>query len=140
MYYTIKQMAEMFGVTEHTLRFYTDKGLLSCTRDGGNRRVFDEESVNWMQGIQCLKGCGASLEDIQAYCRLCLAEGSEENLRARYAIIRKQREAAHQRVEEAKATAKYMDDKAAHYEAILAGLVPDDTNPKNWTAENRPKH
>ena len=133
-------MAEMFGVTEHTLRFYTDKGLLSCTRDGGNRRVFDEESVNWMQGIQCLKGCGASLEDIQAYCRLCLAEGSEENLRARYAIIRKQREAAHQRVEEAKATAKYMDDKAAHYEAILAGLVPDDTNPKNWTAENRPKH
>ena len=140
MYYTIKQMAEMFGVTEHTLRFYTDKGLLPCTRDSGNRRVFDEESVNWMQGIQCLKGCGASLEDIQAYCRLCLVEGSEENLWARYAIIRKQREAAHQRVEEAKATAKYMDDKAAHYEAILAGLVPDDTNPKNWTAENRPKH
>ena len=140
MYYTIKQMAEMFGVTEHTLRFYTDKGLLPCARDSGNRRAFDEESVNWMQGIQCLKGCGASLEDIQAYCRLCLAEGSEENLWARYAIIRKQREAAHQRVEEAKATAKYMDDKAAHYEAILAGLVPDDTNPKNWTAENRPKH
>ena len=140
MYYTIKQMAEMFGVTEHTLRFYTDKGLLPCARGSGNRRVFDEESVNWMQGIQCLKGCGASLEDIQAYCRLCLVEGSEENLRARYAIIRKQREAAHQRVEEAKATAKYMDDKAAHYEAILAGLVPDDTNPKNWTAENRPKH
>ena len=140
MNYTIKQMAEMFGVTEHTLRFYTDKGLLPCARDSGNRRVFDEESVNWMQGIQCLKGCGASLEDIQAYCRLCLAEGSEENLWARYAIIRKQREAAHQRVEEAKATAKYMDDKAAHYEAILAGLVPDDTNPKNWTAENRPKH
>ena len=140
MYYTIRQMAQMFGVTEHTLRFYTDQGLLPCTRDSGNRRVFDEESVNWMQGIQCLKGCGASLEDIQAYCRLCLVEGSEENLRARYAIIRKQREAAHQRVEDAKATAKYMDDKAAHYEAILAGLVPDDTNPKNWTAENRPKH
>ena len=140
MYYTIKQMAEMFGVTEHTLRFYTDKGLLPCARDSGNRWVFDEESVNWMQGIQCLKGCGASLEDIQAYCRLCLVEGSEENLWARYAIIRKQREAAHQRVEEAKATAKYMDDKAAHYEAILAWLAPDDTTPKNWTAENRPKH
>ena len=67
MYYTIRQMAELFGVTEHTLRFYTDKGLLPCTRDGGNRRVFNEESVNWMQGIQCLKGCGASIEDIQEY-------------------------------------------------------------------------
>ena len=138
MYYTIRQMAQMFGVTEHTLRFYTDQGLLPCTRDSGNRRVFDEESVNWMQGIVCLKGCGASIEDIREYCRLCLMEESEENLRARYAILRKQREEAYKRVEEAKATARYMDDKVAHYEAILAGLAPDDTNPKNWTAENYP--
>ena len=140
MYYTIKQMAQMFDVTEHTLRFYTDQGLLPCRRDSGNRRVFDEESVNWMQGIKCLKGCGASIEDIREYCRLCLLEESQENLRARYAIIRKQREEAYKRVEEAKATARYMDEKVAHYEAILAGQVPDDTNPKNWSAENRPKH
>ena len=140
MYYTIKQMAEMFDVTEYTLRFYTDKGLLPCERDSGNRRVFNEESINWMQGIICLKGCGASIGDIQEYCRLCLMEESEGNLRARYAIILKQREEAYKRVEEAKATAKYMDDKVAHYETILAGLAPDDTNPKNWTADNRPRH
>lgn len=54
--YTIKWMEELFGITEHTLRFYTDKGLLPCERDGGNRRIFNEESVNWMQGIKCLKG------------------------------------------------------------------------------------
>ena len=54
----------------------------------------------------------------------------------RLCIIRQ----AYKRVEEAKATAKYMDEKVAHYEAILAGLVPDDTNPNNWTPENRPKH
>ena len=30
---------ELFGVTEHTLRFYTDEGLLPCKRDGGNRRI-----------------------------------------------------------------------------------------------------
>jgi DNA-binding transcriptional MerR regulator len=140
MYYTIKQMAEMFDVTEHTLRFYTDKGLLPCERDGGNRRVFNEESVNWMQGIKCLKGCGASIEDIQEYCHLCLQEESEANLRARYAIILKQRSKAYKRVEEAKATAKYMDDKVKHYEAILEGLAPDDTNPRNWTSDTRPKH
>ena len=29
MHYTIKQMAEMFDVTEHTPRFYTDIGLRS---------------------------------------------------------------------------------------------------------------
>lgn len=133
-------MAEMFDVTEHTLRFYTDEGLLPCERDSGNRRVFNDESVNWMQGIKCLKGCGASIEDIREYCRLCMLEESEENLRARYAIILGKRGEAYKRLEDAKATAKYMDEKVAHYEAILAGLAPDDTNPKNWTAENRPSH
>ncbi len=140
MRYTIRQMAEKFGVTEHTLRFYTDKGLLPCERDAGNRRVFTEESVNWMQGIVCLKGCGASIEDIREYCRLCLLDETEENLRARFAIILKQREAAYGRLREAEATVKYMDEKVAHYEAILAGAAPDDSNPRDWTPDTRPTH
>ena len=140
MRYTIRQMAEKFGVTEHTLRFYTDEGLLPCERDAGNRRVFTEESVNWMQGIVCLKGCGASIEDIREYCRLCLLDETEENLRARFAIILKQREAAYGRLREAEATVKYMDEKVAHYEAILAGAAADDSNPRDWTPDTRPTH
>lgn len=140
MYYTIRQFAEMFDTTEHTIRYYTDIGLLPCQRDGGNRRVFDEESVNWMQGITCLKGCGASIEDIKEYCRLCRLEESEENLRARYQIILRQREQAYKRIDEAKSTATYMDEKVKHYEQILSGLIPDDSNPKTWTPKTRPEH
>lgn len=140
MYLTIKEFAKKFNVSEHTIRYYTDIGLLPCKRDGGNRRVFDNESENWMQGITCLKGCGASIEDIKEYCRLCLLEENEENLKARYQIILKQREQAHKRVEEAKATAKYMDDKVKHYEDILAGIIPDDSNPRTWTDKTRPNN
>ena len=139
MYYTIKQFAEMFHTTEHTIRYYTDINLLPCQRDGGNRRVFNEESINWMQGITCLKGCGASIEGIKEYCDLCRLPESEENLRARYQIILRSREQAYKRAEEAKATAKYMDEKVKHYEDILAGLAPDDTNPSSWTEETRPQ-
>lgn len=133
MYYTIRQFAEMFDTTEHTIRYYTDIGLLPCQRDGGNRRVFDEESINWMQGIVCLKGCGASIEDIKEYCRLCHLEESEENLKARYSIFLKQREEAYKRLKEVQATIAYMEHKIKHYEDILAGLAPDDTNPSSWT-------
>ena len=139
MYYTIRQFSEMFGTTEHTIRYYTDIGLLPCQRDGGNRRVFDEGSVNWMQGITCLKGCGASIEDIKEYCRLCHLEENKENLTARYRIFLKQREEAYKRLEEAKKTVAYMDHKIKHYEDILAGLIPDDTNPGKWTEKNRPE-
>ena len=128
----MKQFAEMFQTTEHTLRYYTDIGLLPCKRDSGNRRVFDDASANWMQGITYLKKCGASLQDIKEYCRLCRLEESEENLRARYQIIKKQQEQAHRRAAEAKAAADYIDYKVQHYEDILAGLAPDDMNPGSW--------
>lgn len=132
MYMTMKQFAEMFHTTEHTLRYYTDIGLLPCQRDDGNRRVFDEESVRWMQGISCLKRCGASLKDIQEYCRLCRLEESRENLEARYRIILANREQVRRKAVEANAAAAYMDEKVRHYEEILAGLIPDDTNPGSW--------
>lgn len=139
MIYTLKQFAEMFNTTEHTIRYYTDIGLLPCQRDRGNRRVFNEESVNWMQGITCLKGCGASIEDIKEYCDLCRQPESRETLCARYQIILRQREQAYKRIEEAKATAAYMDEKVLHYQQILSGLIPDDSNPQNWTDDTRPE-
>lgn len=141
MTYTLKQFAEMFHVTEHTVRYYTDINILPCERDKGNRRIFNEESVNWMQGISCLKGCGASIDDIKEYCRLCKLPESRENLEVRYQIILRQREQAYKRIDEAKATASYMDDKVQHYEKILSGIIPDDSNPENWTEDTRPdKH
>lgn len=139
MIYSLKQFAEMFHTTEHTIRYYTDINLLPCQRDKGNRRIFNEESVNWMQGIACLKGCGASIEDIKEYCDLCRLPESRETLYARYQIILRQREQAYKRIEEAKATAEYMDEKVQHYEQILSGLIPDDSNPEHWTESTRPE-
>ena len=139
MQLTIKQMSEMFDVTEHTLRYYTDIGILPCGRDDAGRRIFNDESVNWMQGIKCLRGCGLSIEDIKKYCELCLKEESEDNLISRYRMILKAREDAYKRLKEAEALSEYMDKKVAHYENILAGLIRDDSNPKNWTAESKPE-
>ena len=139
MIYTLKQFAEMFHTTEHTIRYYTDINLLPCQRDKGNRRIFNEESVNWMQGIACLKGCGASIADMKEYCDLCRLPESRETLYARYQIILRQREQAYQRIEEAKATAAYMDEKVRHYEQILSGRIPDDSNPEHWTENTRPE-
>lgn len=68
--YTLKQFAAMFHATQHTIRYYTDIGLLPAGGTGPTRRIFDEESVNWMQGIVCLKGCGASIEDIKEILRI----------------------------------------------------------------------
>jgi len=139
MYYTVKEFAERYGITEHTLRYYTDIGLLPCKRDGGNRRVFDEESEKWMEGIKCLRGCGFSIEDVKKYCDLCRKEESGETLRARYEMILNARKDAYARLEEAKAVVAYMEKKVAHYESIIAGSAPDDSNPNTWTKDHKPE-
>lgn len=119
MFYTIKEFAQMFQVTEHTIRYYTDIGLLLCKRDEKQHRIFDEDSIKQMQEITTLKGCGAAIEDIKDYCQLCREEATAENLQARYDIILRQRMQAYRRVDEAKATAATMDDKVAYYKKLL---------------------
>lgn len=128
MTYTVKEIAGKMGMTEHTIRFYTDKGLLPCARDKNNRRMFDDESVNWLKGIQCLRNCGVSIEDIKAYSDLCLSDSSDA-LQKRYQFMKEQRELAYQRLQEAQELAAYIDAKVQHYEDILAGKLSDDTNP-----------
>ena len=139
MQYSLKQFSEKFGVSEHTVRYYTDIGILPCKRDSGNRRIFDEESVNWMQGIICLKGCGASIATITEYCELCKLPDSERSLKARYGIILQQRDEALKQLESAKATVEYMEHKVKHYQDILSGSAADDTNPDKWSEKTRPK-
>lgn len=39
MEYTLKEFAQMFGTTEHPVRYYTDIGLLPCSPQGVERRV-----------------------------------------------------------------------------------------------------
>lgn len=128
MVYTVKEIADKMGMTEHTIRFYTDKGLLPCSRDKNNRRVFDDESINWLKGIQCLRNCGVSIDNIKVYSDLCLSDRPDA-LNKRYQFMQEQCALAHQRLREAQELADYMDAKIRHYEDILAGKAADDTNP-----------
>jgi len=134
--YTVKEVAQLLELTEHTIRYYTDKGLVpSVQRDKNNNRLFDDESINWLTGVKYLKQCGMSVKDIKTYVDLCL-EG-DATIEERYEIILKQKEIALQRLEEAKRTAEYMEEKAKHYLDIINHVIPDDTNPGKWKKKER---
>ncbi len=54
--YTVKEVAKLLDLTEHTVRYYTDKGLVpSLQRDKNNNRLFDQQSINWLRGAKHLK-------------------------------------------------------------------------------------
>lgn len=129
--YTVKEVAKLLDLTEHTVRYYTDKGLIpSVQRDKNNNRLFDDESINWLTGIKYLKQCGMSVKDIKTYVDLCL-EG-DSTIQERYEIILKQKAVALAQLEEAKRRVKYLEDKLNHYLDIIHHVIPDDTNPGKW--------
>jgi DNA-binding transcriptional MerR regulator len=134
--YTVKEVAKLLDLTEHTVRFYTDKGLVpTLKRDKNNNRLFDEESINWLTGVKYLKQCGMTVEDIKTYVDLCLK--GDSTIQERYEIILKQKEIAEAQLEEAKRTVKYMDEKASHYLDIINKVIPDDTSPGKWQEKNK---
>ena len=114
-------------LSEHTIRYYTDLKLLPVKRDKGNNRIFDEESINWLMGIKCLKGCGMSIKDIKRYGDLCLL--GDETLSERREIMRKQLVLAEQKLKHAQETYNYIKRKVAHYDDVISGKTTDDTNP-----------
>lgn len=129
--YTVKEAAQITGLTEHAVRFYTDKGLVpSVQRNPNNIRMFDQESINWLHGIKCLKQSGMPIDVIKKYIDLCL-EG-DSSIPQRYALMQEHKEAALAKLEEAKLHVAHLEEKTALYQAILERRSPDTTNPAYW--------
>jgi DNA-binding transcriptional MerR regulator len=136
--YTVKEVAKLLDLTEHTVRYYTDKGLVpNLQRDANNNRLFDDKSIDWLTGVKNLKRCGMSVESIKRFVDLCL-EG-DSTIQERYDIIMEQRVSALAQLEQAKQTVKFMEDKAMHYLDIINRVIPDDTNPAKWSSNNTVK-
>lgn len=129
--FTCIQVAKQLHMTEHTIRYYTDKGLVpNVQRDHNNIRLFDETSLNWLRGVKFLKDSGMSIKAIKEYVDLCL-EG-DSTIQARYEIVLQQSLTAKAQLEEAKKRVDYLEKKLKHYQDIAEHRVTDDTNPEKW--------
>ncbi|MCG3087788.1 MerR family transcriptional regulator [Sporosarcina cyprini] len=123
--YTVKEVAALLELTEHTVRYYTDKGLVpNLQRDEHNNRQFDPAAVNWLLCVKHLRHCGMGLNDIKTYIALC--QEGDATVPERHEIMRKQQAAAHAQLEEAKQRAAYIEEKANRYFDLIAEMKSED--------------
>lgn len=127
----VKEVSNKYNISEHTLRYYTDAGLIpTVKRDKNNSRIFNKDSLNWLSLVICFRNCGMSIESIKEYERLCLI--GDSTLQDRYKIILDQKKEAQEAFEQAKITLDFMNNKVKYYEDIINGKKEDTTNPYNW--------
>lgn len=71
--YSMKQTCEKTGLSYDTLKFYCKERLVPhVKRDKNNYRVFDDNDINWINSLSCLKNCGMSILEMKEYLDLCL--------------------------------------------------------------------
>ncbi|WP_051052335.1 MerR family transcriptional regulator [Paenibacillus sonchi] len=77
--YSIKQTAELTGITEDTIRYYEKIGLLPrAQRKGNSHRIYSDNDIETMKLITCLKKTGMSLDDMRPYLDLSLDSNLSE--------------------------------------------------------------
>ncbi|MCZ8517308.1 MerR family transcriptional regulator [Paenibacillus filicis] len=65
---SIKEVTEMTGISASTLRYYESERLLPYVkRDENGKRLYDQEDLNWVHFITCLRSTGMPIAQIQKY-------------------------------------------------------------------------
>ncbi|MEK4432937.1 MerR family transcriptional regulator [Paenibacillus sp. FSL M7-0802] len=68
MLYSMTYVVENLNVSAKTLRFYEEQGILpNISRDEKGRRVYNQQQIDWISFIRCLKETGMPLSKIKDY-------------------------------------------------------------------------
>lgn len=71
MGYSIKTIAQKSGLSQYTLRYYEREGVLPVVaRDVNGNRCFDDEDLELISLICCLKDTGMAIADIKQFIAL----------------------------------------------------------------------
>ena len=105
----ITELCTAFGITQRSLRFYEDKGLLKPRRINGTR-VYTRRDRARLALILRSKAIGASLAEIKHYLDLYGAHGEGREKQLKYVL------------ERTDATIRELELKRAHIDATLAEL------------------
>ena len=126
--YTVKEAANILGVSPHTVRYYDDQGLVpGSARDAAGNRVFDDMAMEWLFVAVTLRKTGMPLAEIRRYEEL-YAKGAR-TVGERLRIMRDQRERLVAQMEELRVSLELLDRKVEHYERLAAG------EPDEWSHE-----
>jgi DNA-binding transcriptional MerR regulator len=120
---TIQQVAEKTQLKPHVLRFYEKEGLLpGVERSQSGIRRYNENNLEWLSLICCLKNTGMSIKQIREFVEL--SQQGDETLRARCEILEEHKKSVEKQMEEMHRHLKKVNDKIRHfsgqYEAYLS--------------------
>ena len=119
MNYSIGEVSRMFDLPASTLRYYDKEGLLPhIQRQGTGIRRFDQQTIEALRVIECLKKSGMEIKDIKQFMAWC-AEGPVTYSK-RLELFRQQRAKVEQEKARLEKTLAMIDFKCWYYSQAVA--------------------
>ena len=121
---SIQDVSRRSGLSEPTLRYYEDVGLIGpVARDPSSRhRRYREEDLDTLQALACLRAMGVGIEDMRTYqanrARGHAAAGEQRDLLLRHA------ERIEAEIQTLHTHLAYLQEKAVLWDARAAGDEP----------------
>lgn len=120
-YFTLQEVVQRSGLSEHTLRYYERIGLLDrVNRDSssGHRRYTTEDVQN-IEALACLRTTGMSIEDMRTY--FALLKDGKAAADQQLALFEAQRKALEQELAQKQEHLRYLEHKVAFWKAMQSG-------------------
>ena len=132
---TIKEVAEMFGLTVETIRYYERIGVIPpVERDKNGYRIFKTRDLNWVFLAKSLRNAGLSIESIIDFASLSQLDGDERL--AQKDILIEQYEELTKKIAEMEKVRELLAYKIETYDEHLAkfrsGELTDETAEELW--------
>ena len=118
--YSMKETCQLVNMSYQTLKFYCNEGLIpNVKRDRNNYRIFDDNDINWIKSLYCLKNCGMSIKEMKNYLDLCLQ--GESTIPIRKEILKHKQEELKKEKEKIQSSIDFIDWKQHFYDDVLSG-------------------
>lgn len=114
----ISQVAQKFGLSIDTVRYYEKAGLIDpVAKNESGRKVYQEKEMRRINFIKCMRQAGMSIENIKMYVDL-FHEGLD-TIPERKTILENQLKKLMHQQEELDNQIGFLEDKIANYEQTL---------------------
>ncbi len=113
--YTIGEVSKMFHLPIPTLRYYDKEGLLpNLNRTKSGIRSFDQQSLESIRVIECLKKSGMQIKDIKEFMKWCSL--GDKTISKRKEMFYKQKRNIIQQINELNKALSMIEFKCWYYE------------------------
>ena len=131
---TIAEVAQKYGLTPDTLRYYERVGLLpTVRRSAGGIRNYSENDCRWVEYIRCMRSAGVSIETLAEYVKL-FQQGAATTT-ARKQLLIEQRRQIVSRIDELNSALNRLDWKLDSYEERM---LKCEENLVNFSESSKP--